>query len=204
MTVTTSDLRFTEELANSEQTMRRLPQAIFSFLQTVSTPPGTGRLRPRRTSISDLDGQDVSAALELRHGVFGLPSDLKLVPDRMTLSTTMQAAGFADCRSRSVGVDIACWSEPCPVALDEIAWRRVFTWIVGTDDRLTNISILEPPAADGSRIIGSYGYDADGIPGYGVLQIVATDDGCWQICDCWGDAVEADRIDHLATFQPQL
>ena len=181
--------------------MRRLSQALFAFLQTVSATPGTSQLSRSRFNISELSGQEIASALDLRRGLFQLSSDLKLVPDRLTQTPTLQAAGFADSRSYSVGIDVARWSRPCAPDLDEIAWRRVFTWIVGADGNLSNVSILEPPAHRDGRMTGSYGYDADGIPGYGVLQVAVADDGAWQICDCWGDATDADRIDELiSTF----
>jgi hypothetical protein len=178
--------------------MHRLSQALFAFLQTVASGPGTDQLPRRNVGIGDLHGQELAGALELRNHFFPLSTDLKLVPDRLTQTPTLQAAGFADSRSRSVGVDIARWSRPCAPDLDEIAWRRVFTWIVGADRNLTNVSILEPPTVSNGRVSGTYGYDADRVPGYGVLHVALAEDGAWQICDCWGDAADADRIDALA------
>jgi hypothetical protein len=115
----------------------------------------------------------------------------------------LSAAGFSDPQATSVGIDVANWSQPCSEVLDEIAWRRVFTWIVGTDSQLTNVAILEPPARRDGRLVGAYAYDAEGIPGYGVLQVAADADGSWRICDCWGDAIDANRIDALSSFTPQ-
>ncbi len=178
--------------------MRRLSQALFAFLQTVASAPGTDQLPRRHFGIGDLQSQEIATAIALRNEFFPVSSELKLVPDRLAQTATLKAAGFADSKSSSVGVDIAEWSRPCAPELDEIAWRRVFTWIVGTDTNLTNVSILEPPIVNDGRVSGTYGYDADGVPGYGVLHVTATEDGAWQICDCWGDAVDADRIDMLA------
>jgi hypothetical protein len=175
--------------------MRRLSQALFAFLQTVAPTPAA--LNRQQVNVSNLHGPEVASAFNLRSGFFALSGDLKLVPDRLTQTPTLQAAGFADSRSQTVGVDVARWSRPCAPELDEIAWRRVFTWIVGADNNLTNVSILEPPTPHNGRMSGSYGYDADGIPGYGVLQVAVAEDGAWQICDCWGDATDADRIDEL-------
>lgn len=202
MAAITSELSLDRANDIPSRTVRRLSKSLFAFLQNASISQGTDRLTSRLTGIADLHGQDVAVALSLRNGYFNLPSDLKLVPDRLTQSPTVRAAGFADSRSPSVGVDVASWSRPCAPQLDEIAWRRVFTWIVGTDNNLTNVSILEPPVWRNGRMVGAYGYDSSGVPGYGVLQVAAAADGSWQICDCWGDAVEADRIDDLAGFTP--
>lgn len=202
MAVITSELSPDRASDFSNQTVRRLSKSLFAFLQNASISQGTDRLTSRLTSIAELRGQDIAVALSLRSGYFNLPSDLKLVPGRLTHSPTIRAAGFADSRSKTVGVDVASWSRPCAPELDEIAWRRVFTWIVGTDNNLTNVSILEPPAARDGRMVGAYGYDSSGVPGYGVLQVAAAGDGSWQICDCWGDAIDADRIDELADFTP--
>lgn len=182
-----------------DRSKRRLSQTLFAFFQTVAMPDDGNRPGVRPAAVTELRRQDVVAALDLRRQYFTLPADLKLVPDRVTQTATIRAAGFADSRSVSVGVDIASWSRPCAPNLDEIGWRRVFTWIVGTDTNLTNVSILEPPAHRHGRLIGSYSYDADGIPGYGVLQVAAPADGSWKICDCWGDAAEADRVDDLVS-----
>lgn len=181
-----------------DRAMRRLSQALFAFLQTVSPSHSDVRISGSRFNISELNGPEIANALDLRRGLFALCSDLKLVPDRLTQTATLQAAGFADSKASSVGIDIARWSRPCAPELDEIAWRRVFTWIVGADSNLTNVSIIDPPANRNGRMTGSYGYDADGIPGYGVLQVTVANDGAWQICDCWGDAVDADRVDELS------
>ncbi len=199
MAVTTSELTPGSRTMIPQRAMRRLSQTLFAFLQTVTPSSGTDQLSPGRVNLSEMNGPDIASALDLRRGIFRLSSDLKLVPDRVTQTPTLQAAGFADSATESVGIDIARWSRPCAPELDEIAWRRVFTWIVGADNNLTNVSILEPPSSGNGRVTGSYGYDADGIPGYGVLQVAVGADGAWQICDCWGDAADADRIDELST-----
>ncbi|CAN5475157.1 hypothetical protein BH23CHL2_BH23CHL2_34600 [soil metagenome] len=197
MAVMTSRISAAGTAISPGQAMRRVSQALFAFLQTGAPSHDTDTVTSRQVSISDLRGEDVALALSLRNGYFALPADLKLVQDRLNRSPTIRAAGFADSRSRSVGVDVANWSRPCAPELDEIAWRRVFIWIVGTDNNLTNVSILEPPAERNDRMVGSYGYNANGVPGYGVLQVAAAPDGSWEICDCWGDATEADRVDEL-------
>lgn len=198
----TSRISPTSTAVSPGKAMRRVSQALFAFLQTGAPSNDAASGTSRQVIISELRGEDVALALNLRNGYFALPADLKLVQDRLTRSPTFRAAGFADSLSRSVGVDVASWSRPCAPELDEIAWRRVFTWIVGTDTTLTNVSILEPPAERNGRMVGSYGYDAIGVPGYGVLQVAASPDGSWEICDCWGDAVEANRVDELACFTP--
>ena len=178
------------------RTKRRLSQVLFGFLQTATVDP---EHRSRSIEIAgDQLGRQLADALSLRQAYYLIPAELTLVPDRVTSTPAIRAAGFSDSRSESVGVDVASWEQPCCETLDDIAWRRVFTWILGTDPRLTNVSILAPPARLQNRLVGTYGYEADGIPGYGVLQVASTGDGCWQICDCWGDATEADRVDALA------
>jgi hypothetical protein len=181
--------------------MRRLSQALFAVLQTLAGPRDTWT-NPTSASIEDLPGNQYAAALSLRGEHFKLPSELRLVPERIASAPTILAAGFSDPRTASVGVDVARWYAPCSDALDEIAWRRVFTWVVGTDEHLTNLAILEPPAWHDERIVGAYSYDADGVQGYGVLQVAAGADGCWHICDCWGDADAAGRVDALSNFRP--
>ncbi len=198
MAVVTRELSRGSRTIIPERTMHRLSHALFAFLQTVASGPGTDQLPRRNFGIGDMHGPELASALDLRNRFFPIGSELKLVPDRLTQTATLQAAGFADSKSKSVGVDIARWSRPCAPDLDEIAWRRVFTWIVGADSNLTNVSILEPPTVSDGRVSGTYGYDADRVPGYGVLHVVLADDGAWQICDCWGDAADADRVDALA------
>lgn len=179
--------------------MRRLSRAIFSFLETLSGPREP-HATPPAADATDLPGLRYAMALRLRRSCFDLPGELRLVPDRLTSSQTIQAAGFSDPRAPSVGVDVARWTAPCCETLDEVAWRRIFTWVVGTDESLTNVAILEPPALREGRMVGAYSYMAGGVQGYGVLQVKASEDGAWHICDCWGDADEADRIDALSHF----
>lgn len=185
--------------AQPESTMRRLSQAIFGVLEALSSPRGA-RVTPPTAGIDELPGLRYATALRLRQECFDLPPELQLVPDRINTSPTMQAAGFSDPRAASVGVDVARWSAPCCEALDEVAWRRIFTWVVGTDENLTNVAVLAPPALRAGRMIGAYSYVAGGVQGYGVLQVSASEDGAWHICDCWGDADDADRIDALSRF----
>ncbi len=188
-----------------ERTMRRLPQVLFGFLQTVPSPNRVAEDISLESEVgaSEPPGRQYAKVIGLRHSVFSLPAELLLVPDRVADSAVMKAAGFSDPRSQSVGVDVACWSQPCSDVLDEIAWRRVFTWIVGTDTSLTSVSVLDPPIWENDRLVGSYAYDSSGVPGYGVLQVLASEDGCWHICDCWGDATDASRVDSLSGFAPR-
>lgn len=195
----------TAPLSGVPAVRRRLSEALFGFFQSAvgaNHRAGDGHTdaAPQRSFMELPDhpaAQGLVDALILRQQ-FSLPSELTMMPGRVSRTSCLQAAGFTDVQAKSVGVDIAVWSEPCAPRLDEIGWRRVFTWVVGSDRRLTNVSIVDPPAWRGASLAGSYGYNADGIPGYGVLQITPAADGSWRICDCWGDSLDADRVDELA------
>lgn len=127
-----------------------------------------------------------------------LPPALTPAPGRVTRSQDIDAAGFADREAASVGVDLARWRRPPCARIDAAAWRHVFDWVVGSDDELSKVSVLTRPAPCGDGIAARYGYEAEGVPGTGVLQVAPLADGRWRIVDCWGDACEADRVQELA------
>jgi hypothetical protein len=127
-----------------------------------------------------------------------LPSGLVPAPGRAAHSDKLDAAGYVDLHSRSVGVDIACWHAPPGQRVDESGWRMVFSWITGSDRDLRRVSLLDHPFREGRGFVASYGYEAESVPGVGVLRVSALTAGGWRIIDCWGDASESERVHHLA------
>jgi hypothetical protein len=127
-----------------------------------------------------------------------LPSGLIPAPDRSTRSERIDAAGYVDLHSSSVGVDIACWHAPPGECVDESGWRMVFAWITGSDRELRRVSLLNDPFREGRGFVASYGYVAESVPGIGVLRVTALEVGSWQIIDCWGDADESERVHQIA------
>jgi hypothetical protein len=127
-----------------------------------------------------------------------VPADLVPAAGRLLRSAELDAAGFADRAADSVGVDLACWRTPPSAEVGEQGWRRVFSWLVLADGELSKISVLTMPALDGAGYAASYGYEADGVAGIGVLSVAALPGGHWRIVDCWGDACHAERVRQLA------
>lgn len=131
-------------------------------------------------------------------GTAAIPDDLRIVPERAVSTDALDALGLIDSASASVAVDIALWRQPCDETLDEIAWRRVFTWVIGGNPDAEHVSILTPPAPKLASIVGAYSYAVGNqTPRYGILSVTATEDG-WRIVDCWGLIDDAARIDELA------
>ena len=198
MILTTRDIDPSSRTSLTTHSHRRLSRALFARLPI---GPIADDLPGRRSGLPDgAETKDsrITTSLSREIRFFGLSSDLRAVPERLTKTETLQAVGFADSEAESVGIDVARWTRPPAPELDQVAWRRVFTWIVGADENLSNVSILEPPTDRGGQLSGAYGYDAGGVPGYGILRIAVAADGAWQICDCWGNATDAERIETLA------
>jgi hypothetical protein len=127
-----------------------------------------------------------------------IPADLVPAQGRQMRSAELDAAGFADREADSVGVDLACWRTPPSAEVDEHAWRRVFSWLVLADNELSRITVLTPPAPAKAGYAASYGYEAEGVAGVGVLSVAPLPGGHWRIIDCWGDACHAARVRQLA------
>ena len=198
MIITTTGLDPSSKRRRTPQSHRRLSRALFAGIPVDSLAGDLLADFAGETEAVDVRGDEMARLPSFNSGFFDLSSDLEAVPDRLTMTETLQAVGFADSDAESVGVDVAIWTRPPAKALDQIAWRRVFTWIVGADENLSNVSILDPPIDCDGCLAGTYGYDAGGVPGYGILRIAVAEDGAWQICDCWGNAADADRIEALA------
>lgn len=127
-----------------------------------------------------------------------LPSGLVPATGRSSGAAAIDAVGYIDLHSQSVGVDIACWHTPPDTCVDEAAWRMVFAWITGPERGLQHVSLLNTPILDGGGFVAGYGYETERIPGVGVLRVSALSAGSWQIIDCWGDAGEAERVQQIA------
>ena len=127
-----------------------------------------------------------------------VPAALFPTPGRLLHSADLEATGYADSEAASVGVDLARWRTPPSAAVDDHAWRRVFSWLVVADHELTRIAVLTPPAPSGAGFAASYGYEAEGVQGIGVLSVAPLPGGHWRIVDCWGDACHAERVRQLA------
>jgi hypothetical protein len=127
-----------------------------------------------------------------------VPAELVPATGRLLRSADLDAAGFADRAADSVGVDLACWRRPPNVEVDEHGWRRVFSWLVLADSELSKITVLTPPAPAQTGYAASYGYEAEGVAGVGVLSVAPLPGGHWRIIDCWGDACHAERVRQLA------
>ena len=195
-TTTALDPRGRSQLTT--QSNRRLSRTLFARLPVDSPVCESPHDHAGTTEALESRDDGIVRSLGLDESFFDWSSDLTEVPDRLTMTETLQAIGFADSRTPSVALDVARWTQPPAPELDQIAWRRVFTWIVGADENLSNVSILDPPIDCDGCLAGTYGYEAGGVPGYGILRIAVAEDGAWQICDCWGNAADADRIDALA------
>lgn len=126
-----------------------------------------------------------------------IPTELQVVLDRAVSNETLDALGLIDSASGSVTVDIALWRQPFDEKLDDVAWRRVFTWMVSGNPAAEHVSILTPPAPRLASIVGTYSYVVERTPRYGILSVTATEDG-WRIVDCWGLIEDAKRIEELA------
>lgn len=163
---------------------------------------------PRPTALELAERPEMQATLEhyervariaARAGLAdALPSGLAPAPGRVSRSEHVDAVGYIDLHSRSVGVDLICWHNPPAQHVDEPGWQMVFAWITGSDRTLRRVSLLTAPCRDGCGYVASYGYEADGAPGIGVLRVTALEDGAWRIVDCWGDATEQGRVYALA------
>lgn len=189
--------------ATSRAPTRRLTDLLFGFL-VPPTRPATGPLgNPARRAGAELADdptmREALRALQLQQAHGPLPATLSFVPGRICESAELDAIGLADGRCASVTADLAIWRQPCSAELTDVAWRRVFTWVTGADRNLAGVTILSPPRMSNAGLVGSYSYLADGVAGYGVLQVSRRNDGSWRIADCWGDATDSARIDELAT-----
>jgi hypothetical protein len=200
---------------------RRLAERLLGVLPSLETLAAqrhaTKPLNPARLpGVTELaERPELDTALRIVHArvkrrdwleriVPSLPDQLVPVPGRVTRGAQLEAAGFADRDNPSVGVDLACWNTPPRRALDDSGWRRVFTWVVASDRELCHVAIVSAPRCHRDSVSASYGYEAEGVPGLGVLRVTALADGRWRIIDCWGDASDADRVHQLAAHFAEL
>jgi hypothetical protein len=128
-----------------------------------------------------------------------LPATLDPIPDRVSKTPGMHAAGFADRASRSIQVDIAALSAPAGASLDAQAWTRMFTWLVAGDHDLLDAVACAAPVCTDHEFTGTYTFVTDGITNHGMLTIATLPCGTWRVIDCWGDADERACIDRLVS-----
>ena len=179
---------------------RRFSHLLFGLLSS-STQPASIDEPHQRCALELADEpamREVMRAARMQRAHGRLPAVLSFIPGRIHESAELEALGFADGQCASVTVDVALWRAPCGDTLTEITWRRVFTWVTGGDRNLSSVSVVVSPAVHGAGMIGSYGYVADGVSGYGVLHVQRCPDSSWRIVDCWGDTADRDRIEELA------
>ena len=113
---------------------------------TANLDGGPLELAERPEMRETLERYERVASVTARAGLSdSLPGGLVPAPGRSARSDKLDAAGFIDMQSQSVGVDIACWHTPPGGRVDERGWQIVFGWIVGSDRDLGCVALLELP-----------------------------------------------------------